>query len=364
MQETDNERNSHLVCESGRKQATETPEWESVCSLTSLIKAEKRCHRRVGYKNSVAKFNLLALSKCYEIRRDLLSGQYKTQLGATFKVYYPKYREVRSTKYRDRIPQTSFVLNYYYPKIITSLDPNNCACIKGRGVDMARDIFLNELRKREQTDYCLKADIKSFFASIDHKALLEYMRQNFIQDDDCFRLYSDIINVNSKPVGIDLGSEVDQLSATTFLHPIDQAFAGMAYIRYADDIVFFGTKDECIQLRDNLKDRLAEQKLTLSDAKTYIQPIARPISFLGFTYLRHQTGRVTLKRKKNRAKDERRRLRKMAKKKVPIERVNMHLNSVRDLMTRGSRADLYRFDNLVKLLFTEERKNDCNNTPG
>lgn len=354
MQEFDIKRNPHPVHESGQTQATGSQLWESVCSLSNLLKAEKRCHRRVGYKNSVAKFNLLALTKCLEIKHELENGTYRTQLGAMFKVTYPKYREVRSTKYRDRIPQTSFVLNVYYPAIIPQLDPSNCACIKNRGVDFARRSFLEALRTCSTSDYCLKADIKSFFASIDHESLFALMRKNFLKDERCFWLYKDVINCNGKPVGIDLGSEVDQLSATTFLHPVDILFCGWKYVRYADDIVVLGTKEECILARDMLQQALKELRLTLSVKKTYIQPVSRPISFLGFTYLLHPTGRITLKRKRDRLKSEIRRLRKMHQKNVPIDRVLAHLNSVRDLMTRGSRADLHRFDNLLKSLWGDK----------
>ena len=350
MQDIDIKRNPHPVRDSEQKQATDTPLWESVCRFTNLVKAERRCHRRVGYKNSVAKFNLKVLSKCIEIKHDLEKGTYHTQLGAMFKVTYPKYREVRSTKYRDRIPQTSFVQNVYYPTIIPMLDEGNCACIKGKGVDFARRSFLEALRTCRQTDYVLKADIKSFFGSIDHKTLFDFMRSNCLQDERCFRLYKDIINCNGKDVGIDLGSEVDQLSATTFLHPVDLLFKGRKYVRYADDIVVFGTKEECIQARNELQCALEKLRLNLSMKKTYIQPIARPISFLGFTYLRHPSGRVTLKRKRDRLKSEIRRLRKMHKKGIPLDRIAAHLNSVRDLMKRGSRADLYRFDQFLKSL--------------
>lgn len=356
MQRFDNKRNSYPI-RKDETLATVSPAWETVCRLTSLLIAEKRCHRRVGYKNSVSKFHMLALTRCHELRVEMLDGTYKTQLGTVFQVYYPKYREVRSTKYRDRIPQTSFILNYYYPRIIPKLVATNCACIKGRGVDMARDIAKQMLREADISGYALKADIKSFFGSIDHEVLFREMRLRFIQDQQCFDFYRDVIDCNGNRVGIDLGSEVDQLSATTLLHILDFNLKEFRYIRYADDILVLGTRDECREALRIIKDTLGKLKLRLSAGKTYIQPICRPVRWLGFTYLKHPSGRLTAKRNKDKLKAERRKLKKMWRKRIPWERIESHLNSARDILTRGTRSDLYKFDQYINSLFTEEYKN-------
>lgn len=341
-----NKRNPYPV-----ERQTQTAAEKAVCTLSSLLTAEKRCHRNVGYKNSVAKFDMLALSKCYDLRCELVEGRYKTTLGQLFEIYYPKYRIVRSTKFKDRIPQASFVLNYYYPEVITKLLPENCACIKGRGVDMARGIFKDLLRSVSQDDYCLKADIKSFFASIDHEKLFGFMNERFIKDEWAMRFYRNVINSNEQKIGIDLGSEVDQLSATTFLHPVDEYFAGKKYIRYADDIVFFGTKTECIDALAALKDILGSAGLRLSDKKTFMQPISRPVAFLGFTYLRRSTGRITMKRIRSKVKAERRKLAKL--KALPYERLKAHVDSVRSMMKKGNRSDYLEFIKLTNKYLKE-----------
>ena len=291
------------------------------------------------------------MSKCYDLHRELVEGRYKTTLGQLFEVFYPKYRIVRSTKFKDRIPQASFILNYYYPEIISKLSPQNCACIKGRGVDMARNIFKCLLRSVSGDAFCLKGDIKSFFASINHAKLLDFMGERFIKDEWAMRFYRDVINSNGQDVGIDLGSEVDQLSATTFLHPVDEHFAGKKYIRYADDIVFFGTKEECREALSELRDLLGEMGLKLSDKKTYIQPVSRPIAFLGFTYLRHPTGRITMKRIRSKVKAERRKLAKL--KDLPPDRLEAHIESVRAMMKKGNRSDYLEFIKLTNKYLKE-----------
>lgn len=74
-------------------------------------------------------------------------------------------------------------------------------------------------------------------------------------------------------------------------------------------------------------------KLKISYKKTFIQPISRPVSFLGFTfYLKNH--KITLKRIKSKLNNEKRKLRRMFKLKIPLERIRVHYNSVRSNMKR------------------------------
>lgn len=160
-----------------RKETTK----QLVCSYTKLIEAEKRCHRKVGYKNSVARFDLNLLTKIYNLRQELLNGTYKTQQGQVFEIFEPKYRLVTSTKFKDRIPQACFVVNYMYPYVISHHIPNNCACVKKKGTQYARDILKSLLKQSELNEYCLKVDFKDYFASINHKILFKEL-SNYIKD--------------------------------------------------------------------------------------------------------------------------------------------------------------------------------------
>ena len=116
-------RNVHPV----ERQLETTDAKTDVCKFTNLLIAEKRCHRGVGYKNPVSRFHMYVLSKVYKLHLELVDETYKTQKGDKFDIYEPKHRVVTSTKYKDRIPQASFVLNYMYKFIIPNLIDNNYA---------------------------------------------------------------------------------------------------------------------------------------------------------------------------------------------------------------------------------------------
>lgn len=334
---------------------------ETVCSYSNLLNAEPRCHRSVGYKNSVSKFHMLVMSKCIALHNSLMDETYHTEYGEEFEIYEPKYRIVTSTKYKDRIPQTSFVLNYYYQEIIPHLIDNNFACIKGRGVDIARKTFKNILANAEPTDYVLKADLKNYFGSIDHDKLISEIEQ-YMHDEWARMYYADVINCNNKAVGIGLGSEINQLSATTFTNKIDHVLNDIKYTygKYMDDFTFVGTKAECEYALSLIYEEADRLNLTVSKNKTYIQPVSKPIKFLGFTFLRHNNGKVTLKRIKQKRNNERRKLRRMKVKGVPFDKVMEHFTAVMAVYKKGSRSGYIKMWNYFNELFKEEL-NEFNN---
>lgn len=345
-------RNAHPA--ERQKEATEsiaTPAREAVCSLNNMVfTGEKRARRNVGYKNSTCRFSMLTMSKCNGLCNELIDGTYRPEKGEKHEVFEPKYRIATSSKYRDRVPQSCFVINYFYPVIVPHLIENNCACLKGRGVDKARNTFREILRNANIDDYCAKADMKSYFASIDHEKLYSEIFE-YMTDEWARAYYKQTIENASNPVGLDLGSEVYQLSATAFLNKLDHRLDNGKYIRYQDDIIYVGTKEECLEALRIINEEALRLNLNVSQEKTFIQPIRRPIKFLGFSFLRHPTGRVTVKRLPKNIKKERRKLRRMKKKNVPIERVEAHYQSVRACLKKGTRSDLMKMDRYVKNLF-------------
>lgn len=328
----------------------EAADERSVCGLNALLAAETRAHRHVGYKNSVSRFHMLTMSKCNALSNSLKDRTYQPKKGEMHEVFEPKYRMTISSKYCDRVPQSSFVINYFYPKVVSQLIPHNCACMKNKGVDYARNEFKKMLRNASYDDYCLKADMKSYFASIRHDKLTEELGE-FITDDFAMWFFLKTVDNTNKPTGLDLGSEVYQLSATSFLNKLDHAIGNEQYIRYQDDLVFIGTHEQCLQILSMIEQETERLNLTISRKKTYIQSVSRPIHFLGFSFWKHETGKITVKRLPQKIRNERRKLRHMVNKNVPIENVKIHYQSVRACLKYGARADLTKMDNYINKLF-------------
>ena len=338
MQVIANVRNSHPVYGQNNKATV----FNAVCTLQRLMEAENRCHRGVGYKNSVARYHMLAASKNYATLIELQNGTYQTQKGDNFEIYEPKHRIVTSTKYKDRIPQTSFILNYFYPVVVPNLINDNYTCLKGKGVDKARNKLKEMLRNAKPDDYVLKADIKDYFCSINHGIIAKEL-SNYIKDSWALDFFANVISANRQDVGITLGSEINQLSAVTFLNTLDHMLEGQ-YVRYMDDIVFIGSREAVTNAYKVIQGETARLGLSISKKKTYYQPVSRPIKFLGFTFLKHATGRITLKRIRSKYKAEKRRLKRMKNKGVSKDRIAEHYRCVRANMMKASRADIHELD--------------------
>lgn len=346
-------RNAHPAEEWQRKAAENCTEAQlAVCGLVPMLEGEQRAHRRVGYKNSVARFHMLTMSKCAAISNSFLAGTHKTGHGQKFPIYEPKFRIVTSTKYNDRVPQASFMMHYFYPNVVPHLIPLNCACIKGRGVDMAREAFKSILRNAKQTDWCLKVDMKDYFGSIIHEKLWRELGE-YITDPWAMSYFQDATSVNGTEVGLDLGSEINQLSATSFPNKLDHLLNKGTYVRYQDDFVWVGTREACKQALSLVRQEAKRLGLTVSEKKTYMQPIIRPIRFLGFSFLRKPTGRVTMKRLPEKIRHEKRKLRRMAAKGVPADRLKAHYQSARECIRKGSRSQVCNMDKFAKSLFGE-----------
>lgn len=346
------ERNCHPVAfRFGQVQTEATDAKASVCKLTSLLEAEHRCHRLVGYKNSVSRFHQLVLSSCYRLHKEMMNDEYRTKYGDEFEIFEPKYRIVTTTHYRDRIPQASFILNWWYPNVVPYLIENNHACMKGRGVDNARNAFRDMVRSSTRSDYCLCADMKSYFGTINHEKLSEVV-DPMLGNKWASWYFSDVINCNGQDAGIGLGSEIDQLSATTFPNDLDHKLERLGkYVRYMDDFRFIGTLEKCKEALEIIRTWAGEMKLMISEKKTFIQRLDRPIAFLGFTYLKHETGKVTAKRIRSKTNREKRKLRKMKEKGVPLERVADHYQCVRAVYKKGTRSQMVRLDRYYNNLF-------------
>lgn len=179
----------------------------------------------------------------------------------------------------------------------------------------------------------------------------------YINDIWAMEYYQDVINSNEQEVGITLGSEINQLSAVAFLNKLDHMLDDGNYERYMDDFVYVGTKEECEEVLKIIEKVTSSLGLTLSKKKTYIQPLKQPVKFLGFTYLLHDTGKVTMKRCKDKLNNEKRKLRLMKKKDIPFDKIMEHYTCVRAVMKKGSRSGVVKLDRYFHNLFAEEIEN-------
>ena len=150
---------------------------------------------------------------------------------------------------------------------------------------------------------CLHLDVREYFASIPADRLLQSLPQELANDAPLLKLLRDMLLKPTVAVegrvladprkGVLAGTPLAPLLANLYLRPLDDMFeaAEIAYLRYADDLLVFGSPSELASHRGALERRLGELGLEVNSRKTRVSAAAAAWEFLG---LRHERGRIDL----------------------------------------------------------------------
>jgi len=145
------------------------------------------------------------------------------------------------------------------------------------------------------TDGCpwvFDADIESFFHSIDHGLLMQFLSQS-LSDDRILDLVGRFLTagvfedmtLQEEYLGIVQGSVISPLLANVYLHPLDQELtdAGYHLIRYADDfVVLESTQERAAKSLADASHTLKELKLRLNEKKSRLLHSSEGFVFLGY----------------------------------------------------------------------------------
>ena len=342
---------------------------EKVCSISNLYKAMLKSKSGVIWKDSVAKFVMNGLLNCNDIKKKIYSNSYEILPYTKFIIHCPKTRFIESTRIRDRVFQRSLCDNYLYDQLTKNLIYDNCSSQKGKGTDFARDRLKYHLKtfysKYGTNGYCLKCDIKDFYGSTLHSVAKEAVERE-VEDEwakqEAFRIIDSFNKAAGTDMGMGLGSQITQLIQLTILSPMDHMIIGELgemYIRYNDDFIFLHPDKQYLwECRKRIEEELAKVHHRLSDKKTQIFPITHPIHFLGFSFMLHENGRVTMKVLREKLTHERNKLRKqvaLAKQGVLTkEKVDRCYESHRSYLKKSdSRGQLFRMDKFYKGLWED-----------
>ena len=167
---------------------------------------------------------------------------------------------------------------------------NTYSSIRGRGIHKcAKDLYKDLQNNIEETQYCLKLDIRKFYPSIDHDILYSIIKRK-IKDKWLLKLLRGIIDsADGIPIGNYLSQFFANLYLTYFDHWIKEEVGCKFYYRYADDIVILDSD------KDHLRNILIAIKfyfhsiLKLELKPNYqIFPVEdRGIDFVGYVF-RHK----------------------------------------------------------------------------
>jgi len=203
------------------------------------------------------------------------------------------------------------------PDIIQTYIPASYACIKGRGTHKVVKDLGSALKKLgDKGTFYFKADMRRYFASVDHAVLKRFLRQYLHCEKTLILLDKIVDSYEDEPnKGIPIGNLTSQLFANLYLSELDHFVDSPSYFRYMDDFVILAKdKDELIRLRDEINNFLQSTlKLKLHPRKQLIQRISFGIEFCGYNIYTNKAilRKKTLRRFVHRFKRKQKRIGKL-----------------------------------------------------
>ncbi len=165
-----------------------------------------------------------------------------------------------------------------------------------------------------------KADIHAFFDSIDHEILIQKLT-GIIQDKKIIQLIAYYLSKGSlsknqwidKSEGVYQGDVLSPLLSNIYLNDFDFYLEdqGIMFVRYADDMLFFGhTQEEVSRARKTASIYLEKIGLKFNLQKTYLSDIDKGFEYLGISFVGNRLSIDTAKlgRKIEKLKKETQRL--------------------------------------------------------
>lgn len=181
------------------------------------------------------------------------------------------------------------LMNIIEPYLAKRMYYYSCASVKGKGIHFGVKYVKKIYNKNSnwKIKYCLKADIKKFYPSIDKEILKAKFRRVF-KDTNILWLIDTIIDSHDK--GIPIGNYTSQWFSNFYLTDLDMfilhSLKPRYYIRYADDIVLLDSnKRKLHQSLKAIKNYLEViDNVKLKDNYQVFRTAKRPLDFLGYKY--------------------------------------------------------------------------------
>lgn len=279
--------------------------YTQLCSSDLLWSAWQKVKSKAttgGIDNvTISDFNKNAANNIATILKSLTNNTYAP--SPYLEVHIPKgngkTRQLGLLSVVDKIVQTALGL-IIEKEIEKQFLPVSYAYRQGFGnTKAARDVW--QTIKTMQPKWYIKADIKSFFDTVDHTRL-ELLLVKWLPDNTVNSLIMLLMKMGSvtrqfkwtdKLNGIPQGAILSPLLSNMYLHELDVYIKkfDVKYFRYADDfIVFADNRDEAFRVLNAVKQFIdVHLKLSLNE-KTVIGELQNGVQFLGITYFLNRYG--------------------------------------------------------------------------
>lgn len=272
--------------------------YKKIIKIENLLITWDRFLRGKRRKKDVIIFQADLSTNLMNLHYSLADYSYVHGGYTAFNVSDPKPRNIHKATVRDRVLH-HLLYKELYPYFEKRFIYDSYSCRENKGVHRALNrfkYFAGKVSKNySRTCYVLKCDIKKFFASIDHKTLLEILARH-IEDHNIIWLIKRVVSsfyTSRLGVGLPLGNLTSQLLVNVYMHEFDmylkQELQAKYYIRYADDFIILSDNKEylnslLIKIKEFLQMKL---KLSLHENKVSIKTYTSGVDFLGWIHFPH-----------------------------------------------------------------------------
>lgn len=275
--------------------------YTKLCSKENILLAFNKAKKGKSKKDYVIDFQLNLEYNLNELRDELINKRYLPSPLKKFIIRDPKTRIIHSSIFRDRIIHHAIV-NLLEPIFEKIFIYDSFASRKNKGTHSAVKRFRQFINKVSNNGsliknpysnnsikgFVLKADIKHYFDSIDHKVLINIIKRK-ITDKDLIEVIEKVLNnfETEKGKGLPLGNYTSQFFANVYLNELDYYVKHILkvkyYIRYVDDFVILHKNKKRLEYFKNcIENFLPCLKIKLHPDKTKIYALRNGINFLGY----------------------------------------------------------------------------------
>lgn len=368
---------------------------EIVCDANNLYKAYTASIKGSKWKETTQRFMLNFLTYIFEIKEELQNRTLKNgPTGEFSQSERGRVRPITSLTVKDRIVRHVFVDELLLPKVRNKIIYDNCASLKGRGIDMQRkrfEVHLHRYYRKYGTNegWILFGDFSKFYDNIIHNIAKEMLLElfdddefidwlltlifkgfeidvSYMTDEEYKNCLNDLFNkleyrtIPKKcltgekwmPKSVNIGDQLSQIIGIYYPHRIDNYVKYVRsqkyYGRYMDDwYIMNPDKKELEELLSDIRSICEELGIHMNDKKTRIVKLSGTYKFLQIKYTLTKNGKIIKRINPVRLTAMRRKLKKLS---IKVEKGEVDYQNVEN-MFKGWMGSFY------KLMSREQRKN-------
>ena len=255
--------------------------FDTITDARTIARAAHLAARGKRHQRAVRKFLGNVEAEVREMTEALLQGFWSFGGYREFVILDPKRRTIQAPCFRDRVMHHA-ILAVAGPVFEKGATERSYACRKGKGQDAA----LARLRKwMGRRDWFLKIDVRKFYDSVDHEFLKRMLARRF-RERHLLRLFDRLLESykTGEGKGLPIGALTSQFLGNFYLDGVDHGLlqSGWRHVRYMDDFVVLGTRDELLLAREWIAGRLSPLSLEVK-SPVILNRCWEGVPFLGFT---------------------------------------------------------------------------------